>query len=703
VRNLNYFDPDSAILLYNGSPDKTLLDAFPFEMYGVHIHPDPKPMKWGWLHDFALDCFRYAMAHLPFDTMTIVDSDQLATGSGFTAQLEKALRENPRIGMFVNSPYRQEPRTVVPPAMTMYREAENWKTFLQQFPGGEQKFLYWSFWPTTVFTADAARDLVSLFDTNADLKRILSDTRIWASEEVLFPTLAALLNYELALLPGSQDFVKYKSYYTAAAGEQALQREDVFWMHPVQRRTNDLLRCRIREKSGNYSRLTTAVIPAVTPPPFADATAVAAIEGWLETEEAALLYHTAVAAIRKKNRPAVLAERGGWCGKASVVLAKAAHEHPGTQLTVIDPFNGLTGAAGNNLVQRAPTWNRFQKTIAASGFGDAVKVIRADSPGDWSEPIDVLFIDALHDYYNVARDFYTLEKQLAPDAVILFHDYAPYYPEVQLFVSELLASGNYETDALAGSMVVLRRASKKSTKKTVPKVSCIMPTRNRRRFIEAAIRNFLEQDYPEKELLILDDGTDPVADCIPDDPRVCYKAISKRLTVGEKRNLLCAEAQGEYILHWDDDDQRSPHWIGLLSQRLETSGADVTGLRVVHFFDTRNNDVWEYTYPENAKPWVHGGTMCYRKSVWEKQPFLHIDIGEDARFLWDKPEKYIAPARCGSDYLAYIHDSNISPKLTGTPLWKRISISSLNITPQDVVDRLRYPDNIPIRSSSQAN
>jgi hypothetical protein len=35
----------------------------------------------------------------------------------------------------------------------------------------------------------------------------------------------------------------------------------------------------------------------------------------------------------------------------------------------------------------------------------------------------------------------------------------------------------------------------------LPLISCIMPTFNRRRFVAQAIRYFLCQDYPEKELM----------------------------------------------------------------------------------------------------------------------------------------------------------------------------------------------------------
>jgi glycosyltransferase involved in cell wall biosynthesis len=47
-----------------------------------------------------------------------------------------------------------------------------------------------------------------------------------------------------------------------------------------------------------------------------------------------------------------------------------------------------------------------------------------------------------------------------------------------------------------------------------------MPTRNRRRFVSQAIGYFLRQDYPNKELVVVDDGEDAVANLIPPDCRI---------------------------------------------------------------------------------------------------------------------------------------------------------------------------------------
>ena len=88
VRNLRYLDPSSLILLYNGGKSPHLLDThFPIERNGVFIHPKPRPMVWGKLHDFALDCMQYALDTYSFNTLTIVDSDQVAVRPGYSEYL----------------------------------------------------------------------------------------------------------------------------------------------------------------------------------------------------------------------------------------------------------------------------------------------------------------------------------------------------------------------------------------------------------------------------------------------------------------------------------------------------------------------------------------------------------------------------------------------------------------------------------------
>src|ERR1041384_798158 len=230
VRNLRYHDPDSTILLYNGGGNRALLNhGFPFARYGAVLHPSAHPMKWGWLHGFALDCMRFALDNFACDTLTIVDSDQMALRAGYSQQIGAALKAD--TGLLGNSPCVQGARTRVPPAMQAWREFELWRPWLKRFAHGEEKFVHWTFWPSTVFTADAARALVDLFAKDVELQTIMCRSRIWATEEVILPTLVALLGYEVGANPCSYEYVKYRQHYTLRQLDAAFARPDVFWMH----------------------------------------------------------------------------------------------------------------------------------------------------------------------------------------------------------------------------------------------------------------------------------------------------------------------------------------------------------------------------------------------------------------------------------------------------------------------------------------
>ena len=75
-------------------------------------------------------------------------------------------------------------------------------------------------------------------------------------------------------------------------------------------------------------------------------------------------------------------------------------------------------------------------------------------------------------------------------------------------------------------------------------VSCVMPTFDRRRFVPGAIDCYRAQTYQHRELVILDDGTDPIADLVPDDPTIRYIRLTGRLSTGAKRNSACRAARG---------------------------------------------------------------------------------------------------------------------------------------------------------------
>jgi hypothetical protein len=476
VRNLRHLDPTSVVLVYNGSANKHLLDALPLSQYGAVAHPSPQPMSWGKLHGFAIDCMRFGRAEFDFQTMTVVDSDQLALQPGYSAWLARWLKDRPQVGMLGNSPARQLPSTQVAPAMAAFTEMDLWRPLLRRFKDGEEKFVHWSFWPSTVFSAAAADDLVRFFDDDGQFQEIMTRSKIWATEEVILPTVTALLGHEIAANPCSYDFVKYRVPYTPAQIKQSFERSDVFWAHPIPRRFDDLLRKEIRKHYGEYWGGSSAVMGTCPQalPPWAKPVAVTpldppllltqpilakmrAIEGWLEDDEADLLMAGAARALAEQPESGAIVEVGSYCGKATVVLASVLQAlRPAAKVHAIDAHDGRLGAA-DKIVQMTPSLSKLQGNLDAAGVSQYVHILQSRTQElSWSGAITFLLIDGLHDYASVSGDFRHFENALMPGSYAAFHDYAAYFPGVMRFVGELVDSSQYSCVQRVGSMVLLR-------------------------------------------------------------------------------------------------------------------------------------------------------------------------------------------------------------------------------------------------------
>jgi O-antigen biosynthesis protein len=214
-------------------------------------------------------------------------------------------------------------------------------------------------------------------------------------------------------------------------------------------------------------------------------------------------------------------------------------------------------------------------------------------------------------------------------------------------------------------------------RRLTPLASCIMPTANRRRFIPGAIARFLGQNYETRELIILDDGTEPVADLIPAHPQIRYLRTARHPSLGAKRNAACQQANGDIILHWDDDDWYAPDRITRQVDALQDSGAAITGLDRAYLFDARRATAWEYVYPAGGPPWVYGATLCYRTEYWRAHNFPDITIGEDTRFaaLAKPGELHVMPDN--RFFVGLVHAGNTSPKHTRDPRWRSVDIATI--------------------------
>ena len=201
----------------------------------------------------------------------------------------------------------------------------------------------------------------------------------------------------------------------------------------------------------------------------------------------------------------------------------------------------------------------------------------------------------------------------------------------------------------------------------LPLVSCIMPTANRRRFIPEAIACFMRQDYPNLELLIVDDGTEQIVDLIPSDPRIRYLRLPHTLNLGAKRNYACEQARGTYIAHWDDDDWHAPDRIRRQMLALLGTKYQIVGTTTMYYRHSDLPQAFRYSYRGRDRAWM--GAPIYPRQVWERVRFEEIGIGEDVRFIARIPVAQRLDMSDPALMIGALHASNTSPKVTSGAFW----------------------------------
>lgn len=235
----------------------------------------------------------------------------------------------------------------------------------------------------------------------------------------------------------------------------------------------------------------------------------------------------------------------------------------------------------------------------------------------------------------------------------------------------------------------------------LPLVSCIMPTFNRRAFVPNAIRYFLQQDYSNKELVIVDDGTDCIEDLVPANMQIRYIRLTQKLRLGEKRNYCIQQAKGDMIMHWDDDDWMAPYRISYQVKELMQQKAEICGTREMFFCELATGKCWLYKYPPDAQPWLAGGSLLYTRKFWEAKPFPDMQVASDTEFIFSrKLESYVVLSDI-KFYVASVHRNNTSPRKSQGKLWNKISPSNIkDIVKDDWINHFKIREvNLPAISN----
>jgi glycosyltransferase involved in cell wall biosynthesis len=200
------------------------------------------------------------------------------------------------------------------------------------------------------------------------------------------------------------------------------------------------------------------------------------------------------------------------------------------------------------------------------------------------------------------------------------------------------------------------------------KISCLMLTHNRRRFVSQAIWYFLRQDYPWRELVIVDADAEPVADLVPNDSRIRYVRPPQPLSVGARLNFAAELASGELLAHWDDDAWYGPRRLSAQATQLES--ADVAALHGLLHYQPLTGRVWCHDARPGSTLGLHGAALAYRRAYWNTHRFAEDRGKEVAAFVRGVPAARL-DVRNGSALVAILlHGSSTGPVNAMDPRWQ---------------------------------
>jgi glycosyltransferase involved in cell wall biosynthesis len=172
-------------------------------------------------------------------------------------------------------------------------------------------------------------------------------------------------------------------------------------------------------------------------------------------------------------------------------------------------------------------------------------------------------------------------------------------------------------------------------------ISCLVITRpDRLGYLVRALRCFVRQTHPERELVILHDGdisyhrrVSVLAARMSAGSATVHRA-PEGLSLGALRSLSIELAAGDHVCQWDDDDLHHPRRLELQFHHMRRAGADYCCLTdQLHWFETTGEFVWDDWTVEPAPYHLIPGTLLGRRDGIGRYP--EIARGEDTAVILD--------------------------------------------------------------------
>lgn len=193
-----------------------------------------------------------------------------------------------------------------------------------------------------------------------------------------------------------------------------------------------------------------------------------------------------------------------------------------------------------------------------------------------------------------------------------------------------------------------------------PLISCLCITRGRVSLLKRAVGSCMDQDYINKELVIVYESDDlPTKEFLS---TVSGEHIVKievpaqpKLTLGELRNLAVSECNGEYFCQWDDDDWSHSKRLSFQMDVVSETNVPACVLFQLLLFD----DTSKGAYVSNRRPW-ESTLLCKKSLIGEEIEYDGLTRGEDTSVVTKLfSRSLIFPVIMPKLYLYVYHGNNV--------------------------------------------
>ena len=188
----------------------------------------------------------------------------------------------------------------------------------------------------------------------------------------------------------------------------------------------------------------------------------------------------------------------------------------------------------------------------------------------------------------------------------------------------------------------------------LPKFSIVVPSYNQGRYIEETIHSVLDQEYPEKELIVIDGGsTDETVEVIRKyEDRIAYWVSERDRGQAHAVNKGFAAATGDIFGWQNSDDVYLPGAFGKVASEIAARPEAGVYYGHIRFMNGDGIAVDENrAVPVRMFNLLYDGSLVrnqasfFRRSVWETVGGLD----EDFRFCMDR-DLFLRAAHLGMDF-----------------------------------------------------